>query len=132
MDVKLSALGQRGDAGIAGPAENVPQSAVCLPTAGVKLMVEADWITPSGEADWPYQQKVAADALRYLGGVSAPGASLAQVGVPKDPLLKHETAPKVDRYALRVQVEPNDLAQTQSMVAHATAATPVAAIPAVA
>ena len=108
------------------------QWAVCLPTDGVKLMVEAGWITPSGEADWPHQKKVAADALRYLGGVSAPGASLAQVGVPKDPLLKHETAPKVDRYALRVQGEPNDLAQTQSMAAHATAATTVAAIPAVA
>lgn len=136
MDVKLSALGQRGDAGIAGSAKNVLHCTACLPTDGVKLVVEAGWITSSGEADWPYQKEVAADALRYPGGVAAPGAAPAQIGVPKDPLLKHETAPKVDRYALRVQGEPNDLAQTQtqtpSMLAHATAATTVAAIPAVA
>ena len=49
MDVQLPALGQRGDADIARSAENVLEWTACLPTDGVKLMVEAGWITLSGE-----------------------------------------------------------------------------------
>ena len=70
MDVQLPALVQRGDADIARSAENVLDWTACLPTDGVKLMVEAGWITLSGEVDWQYQKQVAEDALRYLVGVT--------------------------------------------------------------
>lgn len=77
MDVKLSALGQRTDADIARSAENVIEWTACLPTDGVKLMVEAGWITLSGEVDWQYQKQVAADALRYLVGVTGVSNQIA-------------------------------------------------------
>lgn len=37
-----------------------------------------------------------------MGGVSALGAALMQIGVPKDKVIKYETALKVDKYVLMV------------------------------
>lgn len=37
-----------------------------------------------------------------VGGVSALGAALMQIGVPKDKIIKYETALKVDKYVLMV------------------------------
>lgn len=37
-----------------------------------------------------------------VGGVSAIGAALMQIGVPKDQVMKYETAIKVDKYVLMV------------------------------
>ena len=37
-----------------------------------------------------------------VGGVSAIGAALTQIGVPKDQIMKYETALKVDKYVLVV------------------------------
>ena len=37
-----------------------------------------------------------------VGGVSAIGAALIQIGVPKDQVMKYETALKVDKYVLMV------------------------------
>lgn len=45
-----------------------------------------------------------------VGGVSALGAALAQVGVPKDQAIKYETAIKMDKYVLLVH---GDTEQTQ-------------------
>lgn len=67
-----------------------------------------------------------------VGGVSALGAALTQIGVPKDQLIKYETAVKVDKYVLLVHGDANDLAQAQSVLANATAAATVAATPPVA
>ena len=49
-----------------------------------------------------------------VGGVSAIGAALAQIGVPKDQIMKYETALKVDKYVLMVHgsVEEQDKART--------------------
>lgn len=77
MDVKLSALGHRGDADIARSAENVLEWTASLPTDAVKLMVEGGWITLSGEVDWQYQKQLAADALRYLVGVTGVSNQIA-------------------------------------------------------
>jgi len=77
MDVKLSALGQRNDADIARSAENVLEWTTCLPTDGVKLMVEAGWITLSGDVDWQYQKQVAEEALRHLAGVTGVSNQIA-------------------------------------------------------
>lgn len=77
VDVKLSALGQRNDADIARSAENVLEWITCLPTDGVKLMVEAGWITLSGDVDWQYQKQVAEEALRHLVGVTGVSNQIA-------------------------------------------------------
>ncbi len=49
-----------------------------------------------------------------VGGVSAIGAALMQIGVPKDQVMKYETALKVDKYVLMVHgsVEEQDKART--------------------
>ena len=49
-----------------------------------------------------------------VGGVSAIGAALAQIGVPKDQIMKYETALKVDKYVLMVHgsVDEQDKART--------------------
>ena len=49
-----------------------------------------------------------------VGGVSAIGAALMQIGVPKDQVMKYETALKVDKYILMVHgsVEEQDKART--------------------
>ena len=67
-----------------------------------------------------------------VGGVSALGAALTQIGVPKDQLIKYETALKVDKYVLLVHGDANDLAKAQAVLANATAAATVAATPPVA
>ena len=49
-----------------------------------------------------------------VGGVSAIGAALMQIGVPKDQIMKYETALKVDKYVLMVHgsIEEQDKART--------------------
>ncbi len=49
-----------------------------------------------------------------VGGVSAIGAALTQIGVPKDNIMKYEMALKVDKYVLVVHgsIEEQDKAQT--------------------
>lgn len=43
-----------------------------------------------------------------LGGISALGAALTQIGVPKDQVIKYETAIKVDKYVLLVHGTAED------------------------
>jgi hypothetical protein len=49
-----------------------------------------------------------------VGGVSAIGAALMQIGVPKDQIMKYETALKVDKYVLMVHgsIDEQDKART--------------------
>jgi hypothetical protein len=49
-----------------------------------------------------------------VGGVSALGAALMQIGVPKDQIIKYETAVKVDKYVLMIHgsAEEADKART--------------------
>lgn len=49
-----------------------------------------------------------------VGGVSAIGAALMQIGVPKDQIMKYEMALKVDKYVLMVHgsIEEQDKART--------------------
>ncbi|MDD0809349.1 DUF1269 domain-containing protein [Curvibacter sp. RS43] len=57
-----------------------------------------------------------------LGGLSALGAALSELGVPKDQVLKYETALKVDKYLLlvhgsaQVQAQARDLLQQAPQV----------------
>jgi hypothetical protein len=54
-----------------------------------------------------------------VGGLSALGAALTQVGVPKDQVIKYEAALKVDRYLLVVHGSAEDKERARSVLAQA-------------
>ena len=60
-----------------------------------------------------------------VGGLSALGAALNQVGVPKDQVIKYEAALKVDKYLLVVHGSAEDQEKARSVLAKVK--TPVAA-----
>jgi len=69
MSVKLSQLGKRNDADIAGSARNILSWTSSLPNDAVKVLVEDGWLTLSGDVEWQFQRQDAADSVRYLMGV---------------------------------------------------------------
>ncbi|MDC8773707.1 BON domain-containing protein [Roseateles albus] len=69
MTIKLSQLGKRTDADIAGSARNILSWTSSLPTDAVKVLVEGGWLTLSGDVEWQFQRQDAADSVRYLLGV---------------------------------------------------------------
>jgi hypothetical protein len=60
-----------------------------------------------------------------VGGLSALGAALTRIGVPKDQVVKYETALRVDKYLLIVHGTPEQQAQARSVLSD-TRATAVA------
>ena len=52
-----------------------------------------------------------------VGGLSALGAALTQVGVPKDQVIKYEAALKVDKYLLVVHGSAEDQEKARSVLA---------------
>ena len=54
-----------------------------------------------------------------VGGLSALGAALIQLGVPKDQVIKYETALKVDKYILMVHGSTEDAAKARAVLAGA-------------
>jgi hypothetical protein len=52
-----------------------------------------------------------------VGGLSALGAAMTQIGVPKDQVIKYETALKVDKYILMVHGSAEDAAKARSVLA---------------
>ena len=59
-----------------------------------------------------------------VGGISALGAALTQIGVPKDQVIKYETALKVDKYLLMVHGSEEDKAKVNSALALSKALAP--------
>jgi hypothetical protein len=57
-----------------------------------------------------------------VGGLSALGAALTQVGVPKDQVIKYEAALKVDKYLLVVHGSAQDQDKARAVLAQAKAA----------
>jgi hypothetical protein len=51
-----------------------------------------------------------------VGGVSALGAALTQIGVPKDQVIKYETALKVDKYVLMVHGSSEEMAKARAIL----------------
>jgi len=70
LEVRLTSLSQRTDADIAGAVENMLEWTSSLPAGAIKVMVEAGWVTLSGDVDWQYQKQAAADSVRHLMGVT--------------------------------------------------------------
>jgi len=52
-----------------------------------------------------------------VGGVSAVGAGLASIGIPKDSILKYDTALKTDKYLLVVHGTADEVLRAQSIIA---------------
>jgi osmotically-inducible protein OsmY len=77
LDVKLSALGKRTDADIARSAQTALGWSTTLADESVKVMVEAGWITLSGDVDWQYQKRAATDSVRHLSGVTGVSNEMA-------------------------------------------------------
>jgi predicted exporter len=56
-----------------------------------------------------------------VGGLSALGAALSQLGMPKDQIIKYETALKVDRYVLMIHGSAEDATKARSILINAQA-----------
>jgi hypothetical protein len=56
-----------------------------------------------------------------VGGLSAVGAALTQIGLPKDQVIKYETALKADKYVLLVHGNAEDVAKARAVLAGAKA-----------
>jgi hypothetical protein len=57
----------------------------------------------------------ALEGAAIVGGVSALGAALTQIGIPQDQVLKYETALKADKYVLMVHGSAEDNARAQAV-----------------
>jgi hypothetical protein len=57
-----------------------------------------------------------------VGGLSALGAALTQIGVPKDQVIKYEAALKADKYLLVVHGSAEDQAKAREVLADANTA----------
>ena len=53
------------------------------------------------------------EGAAVVGGVSAVGAGLVSIGIPKDSVLKYDVALKTDKFLLVVHGTPDDVAQGQ-------------------
>jgi len=56
-----------------------------------------------------------------VGGMSALGAALTQVGVPRDEVIKYETALKVDKYVLMIHGDTEEVSKARTTLAAAGA-----------
>ncbi|MFZ6641761.1 general stress protein [Undibacterium sp. TC4M20W] len=65
----------------------------------------------------------ALEGAMVVGGLSAIGAALSQIGVSDKQIIKYEMALKVDKYILMVHGNADDLAHVHSVLADAVAAT---------
>jgi osmotically-inducible protein OsmY len=70
MDVTLPGSSKRNDVDIARSARNVLEWSTYWPQHEIKVVVEAGWITLTGEVDWEYQRQAASNSIRGLIGVT--------------------------------------------------------------
>ena len=61
----------------------------------------------------------ALEGAAVVGGLSALGAALTQIGVPKDQAIKYETAIKMDKFVLMVHGDAQDQEKARSVLADA-------------
>jgi osmotically-inducible protein OsmY len=121
LKVKLTGLGKRTDADIAGSVENVLEWTSSLPAGAIKVMVEGGWVTLSGDVDWQYQRQAAADSVRYLMGVTGvsdqisikPSVSATAVKSDIEAALKRTAI--ADAKKIHVEVHGTDVTLTGSV-----------------
>ena len=61
----------------------------------------------------------ALEGVVVVGGLSALGAALSQIGVPKDQVIKYEAALKVDKYVLMVHGSEEEQAKARTVLENA-------------
>ena len=59
----------------------------------------------------------ALEGAAVVGGLSALGGALTQIGIPKDQVIKYETALKADKYVLMVHGSAEDIGKARSVLA---------------
>ena len=70
MDVNLPGSSKRNDVDIARAARNVLEWTTYWPQDEIKVVVEAGWVTLTGEVDWEYQRQAASNSIRGLIGIT--------------------------------------------------------------
>jgi hypothetical protein len=56
------------------------------------------------------------EGVVVVGGVSAVGAGLVSIGIPKDSVLKYDTALKTDKYMLVVHGTPDEVERAKDII----------------
>jgi hypothetical protein len=56
------------------------------------------------------------EGAAVVGGVSAVGAGLVSIGIPKDSVLKYDTALKTDKYLLVVHGTADEVAKAKNII----------------
>jgi osmotically-inducible protein OsmY len=113
MEVKLDALGKRNDADIARSVETALDWMGAPLRNDVKVAVESGWLTLSGEVEWQFQRQAAANAVRYLVGVTGVSNQISiRQGVTTATVLQEIEAAlarrsKVDATHIQVAVQGN-------------------------
>jgi len=118
IDVRLPDVSKRSDAEIAGSVKNILEWSTHLPNNSVKVMVEGGFITLTGEVNWEYQRKSAADIVRNLLGVTGvsnqiaikPAVSMLAIKSDIEAALKRRA--KHDAQGISVEVRGADVTLT--------------------
>jgi hypothetical protein len=63
----------------------------------------------------------ALEGAAVVGGISALGAALLQIGVPKHQIVKYETALKADKYVLMVSGDADEMTKAHTVLANSKA-----------
>ena len=118
IQVRLPDASKRSDAEIAGSVKNILEWSTHLPNNTVKVMVEGGFITLSGEVNWEYQRRSAADIVRNLLGVTGvsnqislqPAVSMVAIKSDIEAALKRRA--KLDAQGISVEVRGTDVTLT--------------------
>lgn len=118
LKVQLRSPSQRTDADIAASVENVLEWTATLPGGAIQVMVEHGEVTLCGDVDWQYQKQAAADAIRYLMGVTGvnnqihlkPRLSATVVKADIEAALKRTAVSEAQ--GIKVAVQGNDVTLT--------------------
>jgi osmotically-inducible protein OsmY len=118
IDVKLLDSSKRTDAEIAGSVKNILEWSAHLPDDSVKVMVEGGFITLSGEVNWEYQRRSAADIVRNLLGVTGVSNQIAikpkvsMIAIKSDIETALKRRAKRDAEGISVEVRGSDVTLT--------------------
>jgi osmotically-inducible protein OsmY len=118
MDVTLPGSSRRLDTDIARSAENALQWTTSVPAECTKVKVENGWITLSGQVEWDFQRKAAAEAVRHLMGVTGVSDQITIKPRVSSTIVKSDIEAALKRRAqshadgISVEVRGNDVTLT--------------------
>lgn len=98
IEVKLPTSWSKTNAEIAAEVLDALRARWNIPQDAIKVKVEAGWITLTGELTWNYQRESAADAIKYLMGVT---------GVTNKITIKSDTHNAIEKAAVESALKRN-------------------------